>query len=131
MTNVIKVYQWHLNEQDHAALEAGGWGANETTMAYADKGMDRFDATAWFHKFSHVANVATGTQFDEKYQSDYSALEESFEIMNHWNNPELVERLGKCASMSVGDIVEFKGQFFVVTGTGFEEIAITQQDMAS
>lgn len=131
MTSVIKVYQWHLNEQDRAALEAGGWGANETTMAYADRTMDGFDAAAWFHKFSHVANVTTSTKFDEECQSDYSALEESFRIMNHWNNPELVERLGRCASMSVGDVVEFKGRFFVVAGMGFEEIMISRQDMAS
>lgn len=115
---MIKVYQWDLNSTDRAALEAGGWGANETTLAYASKGDEDFDAAVWFHKYSHVANVSADD------------LEEVFMLMNHWNNPECVERLGRCASMSVGDIVEFEGRLSIVKRFGFEEFKLEEEEVA-
>jgi hypothetical protein len=50
-------------------------------------------------------------------------MEDAFRLMNLWEQPELVVKLGRCSSMSVGDILEMdNGTRYRCASFGFEEI---------
>jgi hypothetical protein len=54
-------------------------------------------------------------------------MEDAFRLMNLWENPELVEKLGRCSSMSVGDILEMEdGTMFRCASFGFTEFESAQ-----
>jgi hypothetical protein len=47
-------------------------------------------------------------------------MEEAFKLMNLWERPESIEKLGRCSSMSVGDILELEdGTKFRCASFGF------------
>jgi len=66
----------------------------------------------WFERFDKVAEVAA------------TELEEVFMIMNRWSDADeaKVTRLGPLHSLSVGDIVEKNGSFFMVNPCGWCEL---------
>ena len=55
---------------------------------------------------------------------DTDNLEESFELMNLWNDESRVQRLLPLHSLSVGDIVKRNGKFFMVDSFGFSEVEV-------
>lgn len=64
-----------------------------------------------FEYYTHVANVDTDN------------LDKAFELMNLWENPELIENLGPTRSLSVGDIlVDESGKKYMVESCGFWEV---------
>lgn len=90
------------NFQNHAA---------QTVKLFGSK---RWDDAYW-NCYTPVATV---------YTDD---LEESFEVMNLWNRPEMVERhVPTMYSMSVGDIVKRDGQFYMVDPIGFTPVTVEQ-----
>jgi hypothetical protein len=120
MMMTVKVYQFHLTEADEALLNKDGWLASEKITAYADKGCSwkvedgSYDAEKWFHAYSHVATV------------DADDLDEVFHLTNLWHKPELVEKHSRMHSVSIGDILEMNGEFFLVAGCGFETLNISE-----
>lgn len=68
--------------------------------------------TEYFDLFLHVANVATDD------------MNEVFEVMNLWNNDEIIEVVGsKVRSLSVGDIIMKDDKtFWMVDSCGFTEV---------
>jgi hypothetical protein len=117
---MIAVYQWNLSEELSDLVNAEGWLANETTKAYADKGCSwlidngEYDAAAQYDagRYELVALV-----------NDTTDLEEAFMLMNVWPEPDRITKIGaRVASLSIGDILETNGQFFVCGGEGFREI---------
>ncbi len=76
-------------------------------------GAEGFKATDFTH-FAKVAEVAT------------TNLEECFAIMNRWDDEDerRVNRLSPLHSLSVGDIVENDGKFFICDRFGFKEVYI-------
>ena len=116
----VKVYQFQLTQADEALLHEDGWLASEKITAYADQGSSRkvedgsYDAAKWFHAYSHVATV------------DADDLDEVFHLTNLWHKPELVEKHSSMHSVSVGDILEMNGEFFLVAGCGFKTFNINE-----
>lgn len=68
---------------------------------------------AWFKQFKKVAEVAA-TQLDEVFM-----------IMNRWTDADeaKVTRLERLHSLSVGDIVEKDGEYYMVGRTGWTLLA--------
>ena len=68
--------------------------------------------------FMHFTKVAT---------LDCDDVEDAFTIMNRWSPEDeaKVTRLGRLHSLSVGDIVEKDGKFFVCDNCGFKEFYIS------
>lgn len=106
---MIKVYQIQLTDAEFAAVNNGE--TSDRIKAYFNRS---FDSTIPnFQYYTHVANV------------DTNDMEEAFEVMNLWQESSLfdrVEKLGKCSSMSVGDILDVDGTLFRCASFGFEEI---------
>ena len=107
-----KIYQFHLTQEDKDLLNEKGWGASDRTLAYADKGMGTIDLNQWFDAYDHVATV------------DSTDLDEVFRLTNLWEKPELVQKHAQMTSVSVGDVLEKDGQFYLVVNFGFEPINI-------
>ena len=103
---MIKVYQLQLTNEEIAIVNSDGW-YTPRIHAYFAKGLDSRFKAAHFEYYTHVANV------------NVDNMEDAFREMNLWEHPELVERLGPCSSMSVGDILEVDGKLYRCASWGF------------
>ena len=107
---MIKVYQIRLTDADHHLSDCG-----ETTpriKAYFDRMFDSTFKAENFQYYDHVANV------------DVDGFEQAYRAMNLWQEDvhfDRIEKLGRCSSMSVGDIVcdDLDGKFYRVASFGF------------
>ena len=111
----IDLYQWHLSDEDFRSVEFGGIDANPVALAWYKKGFSSFDVVPWFDHYTKVAEI-----FDAK------DLEEAFELTNLWEQPAKVNKIARCHSMSVGDVVTFEEngvtRAFACSGVGWKEI---------
>ena len=106
---MIKVYQIQLNDAEIDALNRGE--VFEKGKAYFSRMFDGTFKPEIFEHYTHVANVFTDN------------MDVAFGEMNLWENPEMVERIVPCASMSVGDILELEdGSRHRVASWGFTAI---------
>jgi len=106
---MIKVYQIHLSDAEYDAAENDGV-ITDKVKAYYDR---MFDWTFKPHQrkfYTHVANV------------DTDDMDEAFQLMNLWEDDAKVEKIDRCCSMSVGDILEVDGKFYRCAAFGFELI---------
>ena len=107
---MIKVYQIQLTDAEISAINLGE--STPRTKAYFDRSFDTTFKAENFEFYNHVANV------------DTNDMEEAFRAMNMWDedlSPN-VERLGRCSSMSVGDILECNGEYFRCASFGFKPL---------
>ena len=106
---MIKVYQIQLTDLEIAA--ANGDRIDPKIKAYFDRSFDTMFKAENFQYYTHVANV------------DVDGFEQAFEAMNLWEDSNLfdrVEKLVKCSSMSVGDIVaDHDGTLYRCASFGF------------
>ena len=106
---MIKVYQIQLTDLEIAA--ANGDRISPKIKAYFDRSFDTLFKAENFQYYTHVANV------------DVDGFEQAFEAMNLWEDSNLfdrVEKLVKCSSMSVGDIVaDHDGTLYRCASFGF------------
>ncbi len=106
---MIKVYQIQLTDAEVDAINRDE--SFPKAKAFFDRSFDRLFKSENFQFYTHVANVNTND------------MEEAFRTMNLWDNTEdMVERLGPCSSMSVGDILEIDGERFRCASFGFTAI---------
>lgn len=109
---MIKVYQIQLTDLDITIANEGG--SSPKLKAYFDRSFDSTFKAENFQYYTHVANV------------DVDGFEQAFEAMNLWEESSLfdrVERLGRCSSMSVGDIIEDRdGKLYRCASFGFTSI---------
>jgi hypothetical protein len=106
---MIKVYQIRLTDAQVDAINRGE--ESELSKAYFSRSFDRHFDPQNFQFYTHVANV------------DTNDMEEAFELMNLWEKEYMIERLGRCSSMSVGDILEMEdGTRYRCASFGFERI---------
>jgi hypothetical protein len=107
---MIKVYQIQLTDAEISAVNNGE--TSDRIKAYFDRSFDGSFKAENFQYYTHVANVST------------LDMEQAFEFMNLWEQPERVEKLiPYVASMSVGDILEMEdGSKFRCASVGFDEI---------
>jgi hypothetical protein len=104
--NVIKVYQIRLTDAEVDALNRGE--QFEKGKAYFSRMFDGTFKPEIFEHYTHVANVHTDD------------MEDAFREMNLWEDVNMVEPLGSCSSMSVGDILELEdGSLYRVASWGF------------
>lgn len=106
---MIKVYQIQLTDAEIAAINRGDH--TEKTKAYFDRMFDETFKDENCKHYTHVANVQTDD------------MEEAFELMNLWEDESKVEKLGRCSSMSVGDLLEVDGKLYRCASFGFTAIA--------
>jgi hypothetical protein len=106
---MIKVYQIRLTGAEVAAINRGE--ETEKSKAYFARSFERTFKAEMFEHYTHVANV---------YTDD---MEQAFHEMNTWEDETMVERLGRCSSMSVGDILELEdGSKYRCASFGFAAI---------
>ena len=91
---MIKVYQIQLTDLEITIANSGG--TSPRLKAYFDRSFDSTFKAENFEHYTHVANVDTDN------------MDDAFGLMNMWDEPQLVEKLGPCSSMSVGDILELE-----------------------
>jgi hypothetical protein len=107
--DMIKVYQIQLTDAEFWMINSGE--TSPKIKAYFDRSFDSMFKAENFQYYTRVADV---------YTND---MEDAFRLMNLWEQPELVVKLGRCSSMSVGDIVEMdNGERYRCASFGFEEI---------
>jgi hypothetical protein len=104
---MIKVYQIQLTDSEITVSNAGG--SSPKLKAYFDRSFDSMFKAENFEHYTHVANV---------YTDD---MEDAFRLMNLWEGSDnIVEKLGRCSSMSVGDILVMEdGSKFRCASFGF------------
>ena len=107
---MIKVYQFQLTDAEVDAINRGE--ETEKSKAYFGRSVDRTFKAENFQYYTHVANVFTDD------------MEYDFELMNLWDGSDnIVEKLGRCSSMSVGDILEMEdGSKYRCASFGFDKI---------
>jgi hypothetical protein len=91
---MIKVYQIQLTDLEITIANSGG--TSPRLKAYFDRSFESTFKAENFEHYTHVANVDTDN------------MDDAFSLMNMWDEPQLVEKLGPCSSMSVGDILELE-----------------------
>jgi hypothetical protein len=92
---MIKVYQIQLTDLEITIANSGS--TSPRLKAYFDRSFDSTFKAENFQYYTHVANVFTDD------------MEYAFELMNLWDGSDnIVEKLGRCSSMSVGDILELE-----------------------
>lgn len=110
---MIKVYQFQLTDAEIAAINNGE--ESEKFTAYFGRSFERTFKPEFFQYYTHVANV------------DVDGFEQAFRAMNLWEEDEnfdRVERLGRCSSMSVGDIIaDHDGTLYRCASFGFTKIS--------
>ena len=103
---MIKVYQIQLTNKEIDLVNSGE--STPRTKAYFDRSFDRFWKPENFQYYTHVANVMTND------------MEDAFRFMNLWEEASKVEKLGRCSSMSVGDILVMEdGSMYRCASFGF------------
>lgn len=109
---MIKVYQFQLTDAEINAINSGE--ESEKFTAYFGRSFERTFKPEFFQYYTHVANV------------DVDGFEQAFCAMNLWEDDEnfdRVEKLGRCSSMSVGDIVaDHDGTLYRCASFGFTKI---------
>ena len=107
---MLKVYQIQLTDSEITVFNAGG--SSPKLRAYFDRSFDSMFKAENFEHYTHVANVQTDD------------MEYAFELMNLWEGSDnIVEKLGRCSSMSVGDIlVTEDGAMYRCASFGFDKI---------
>jgi len=107
---MIKVYQIQLTDLEITVANEGG--TSPRLKAYFDRSFGSTFKAENFQYYTHVANVFTDD------------MEYAFELMNLWEGSDnIVEKLGRCSSMSVGDVLEMEdGTKFRCASFGFEQI---------
>jgi hypothetical protein len=113
---MIKVFQIQLTDEEIDAINNGE--ETERSKAYFGREFIRTFDPANFKHYDHVANV------------DAANAEEAFSLMNLWDDESKIERLGRCSSMSVGDIVEVDGELYRCASFGFDKLAIQNVEIA-
>ena len=106
---MIKVYQIHLSDAEYDDANDRGI-ITDKVKAYYDRMFDHTFKAKQREFYTHVANVHTDN------------MDEAFQLMNLWEDDTKVEKLGRCTSMSVGDILEVDGKFYRCAAFGFDLI---------
>jgi hypothetical protein len=115
---MIKVYQIQLTDAEINAVNSGE--TSDRIKAYFGRSSDGNFKAENFQYYTHVANV------------DVDDFEQAFEAMNLWEESiyfEDIFKLGRCSSMSVGDIVEdADGKLYRCASFGFTQLENYQRD---
>lgn len=110
---MIKVYQIQLTDEEINTINSDG-EYTPRIKAYFDRSFERTFKAENFQYYTHVANV------------DVDGFEQAFSAMNLWEDDEnfdRVERLDRCSSMSVGDIIaDHDGTLYRVASFGFTKL---------
>ena len=116
---MIKVYQIQLTDQEITVVNSGG-DYTPRIKAYFDRSFESSFKAENFQYYTHVANV------------DTNEMENAFEAMNLWEESIFFEdifKLGRCSSMSVGDILEMEdGSKYRCASFGFTLLENYQKD---
>jgi hypothetical protein len=113
---MIKVYQIQLTDNEVMIVNTDG-EYTPRIKAYFDRSFESTFKAENFQYYTHVATIATVD------------MEEAFKLMNLWNDESMIERLGRCSSMSVGDILELEdGSKYRCASFGFIQLENYQKD---
>jgi hypothetical protein len=110
---MIKVYQIALTDAEIDMINSGE--TSDRIKAYFDRSFDGTFKAENFQYYTHVATV------------DTNDMEEAFAAMNKMADLPLT-CYERCASMSVGDILEYNGQLYRCASFGFALLENYQKD---
>lgn len=102
---MIKVYQIQLTNAEIDMINSGE--TSDRIKTYFNR---RHDGTFKAENFQHYTHVAT---------VDTRDMEKAFEYMNLWHNDKVQKVTSSVSSMSVGDILECNGEFYLCASFGF------------
>lgn len=110
---MIKVYQIQLTDVEIAAVNNGE--TSDRIKAYFDRSSEGKFKAENFQYYTHVANV------------DTNDMEIAFEVTNLWEESIYfedisIQTLGRCSSMSVGDILDVDGKLYRCASFGFTQL---------
>ena len=110
---MIKVYQIQLTDEEINSINSGG-EMTPRIKAHFDRSFESTFKAENFQYYTHVANI------------DVDGFEQAFRAMNLWEDDEhsdRVEKLTRCSSMSVGDIIaDHDGTLYRVASFGFTKL---------
>jgi len=115
---MIKVYQIRLTDEEVNIINGAfpDCGYTPRIKAYFDRMFDHTFKAENFQYYEHVANV------------DVDGFEQAFRAMNLWEEDkhfDRIEKLGRCSSMSVGDILEdHDGKLYRCASFGFTALEV-------
>jgi hypothetical protein len=109
---MITIYQIHLSDADIDTANSEGFEAVQKVYA---KTRMMLGARKWNHNEYPKYYEAT-------YQVNTDDLDVAFEVTNLWKNNEIVTRLRRGSSSSVGDIFVKDGDCYIVDNFGFTAI---------
>ena len=107
---MITIYQIRLSDADIMSVNARGWDAVPKASARADM---MLGARKWNEEFTKY--------YEPTYEVDTDDLDQAFESTNLWED-ELVRRITRGSSSSVGDIFVKDGDCYIVDNFGFVNI---------
>ena len=109
---MITIYQIRLSDDEIFSINARGWDSVPKGLAKVRMGIS---AGKWNHteypKF-----------YEAVYEVDTDDLDVAFEVTNLWNRPDMVTRLKRGSSSSVGDIFVKDGDCYIVDSFGFVNV---------
>jgi len=108
---MITIYQIRLSNEEIDKANREGFEAVPKVYAKTSMGIS---ARKWMADYAKYYEPACEVDTDD--------LEVAFEATNLWETPELVKRLGRCSSSSVGDIFVKDGDCYIVDSFGFKKI---------
>jgi hypothetical protein len=114
---MITIYQIHLSNTDINTANREGFEAVPKVLA---KTQMMLGARKWNH-----------TEYPQYYEATYQVntddLAVAFEVTNLWESDEIVTRLRRGSSSSVGDIFVKDGDCYIVDNFGF--VAVGKYDL--
>ena len=106
---MIQVFQIQLTNEEVDA--ANRRESTPKIEAYFSRGVRSNFNPEDMQYYTHVANV------------DADDLEDAFRLMNLWEDESKIERVfDQVSSMSVGDILEHDGKYYICATCGFKNI---------
>ena len=113
---IYTIYQHHLSDVAHDKLNSVGWDGNfgefeDAILCHRDvkfRGSDEFKPH-YFNLYSKVAKVEA-EDLDDVY------------FIGNTGRP--MTKFDKMHSISIGDIIESEGTFFMVDGYGFTQVEV-------
>ena len=107
---MITIYQIRLSNTDINTVNTSGWNAVPKASARADM---MLGARKWNEDFAKY--------YEPTYEVNTDNLDQAFESTNLWED-ELVRRITRGSSSSVGDIFVKDGNCYIVDNFGFVNI---------
>jgi len=118
---MINVYQNQALSENHNKINAYGWETAKVEIPGVKAHLDcsTSGAKKWLPEYFETYKLVAKVDSDDKNFV--------FEAMNIWEGYEdYIEMVGKAHSLSVGDIIQVNGDYFMVDPYGYSQVEVKQ-----